>query len=292
MAERSDYAEVLLPARLRAALARLNPGPSAVRARRRLPQADATRGLNARSPQPRFPPHAHRRRDGGVSRRRHVIRGAPARVIDFEHARRERLARRQPVHGRREQPPAPARHRAVRQRPPAGRDRTEESDGRKRHRLDRMAAVADLQVGAAGAVRHERRPDRVRRRGCAHRHAHGRSRVVQALADDLRRDPGRCQCTRVAGDAGRRLRPTPLSSPSCATSSPSRTTAALWPRRWPATTSSMPSRPRSPRRYARWSFNTSFTIPGDATSPAATPAAKPATAASASSGTPRARARA
>ena len=41
----------------------------------------------------------------------------------------------------------------------------------------------------------------------ADRHADRRAGVVQALAHDLRREPGRSQIDPIAGDAGRRLRP-------------------------------------------------------------------------------------
>ena len=84
MAERSDYAEVLLPARLRAALARLSPDlpPSALDdAFRKLTQpAGAT--LEARNRV------FHRMLVDGVTveyRDGSAIRGAQARVIDFEH---------------------------------------------------------------------------------------------------------------------------------------------------------------------------------------------------------------
>ena len=79
-----------------------------------------------------------------------------------------------------------------------------------------------------------------------------RAGVVQALAHDRRRDPGHSAPVPAAGDAGGRLRAEPVPRAGPAISSSSRMTGAdRWSRRWPATTSFMQSRWRSPRPCGR-----------------------------------------
>ena len=69
----------------------------------------------------------YRRKDGSIA-------GAQARVIDFDDARQQRLAGRQPVHRGRGAAHAPAGRGAVRQRAAAGGDRTQEPGRRERRR--------------------------------------------------------------------------------------------------------------------------------------------------------------
>ena len=68
--ERDDYVDVVLERRLRAALARLNPGLPVGGAGRRLPQAHTAGGGVAGGPQPLLPSHACGRRHRGVRRGR------------------------------------------------------------------------------------------------------------------------------------------------------------------------------------------------------------------------------
>ena len=65
-AERNDYGQVVLERRLRDAIAELNPNLPWEVLDRRLPQADPPGGRHAGGPQPRLPPDAGGRRDGGV----------------------------------------------------------------------------------------------------------------------------------------------------------------------------------------------------------------------------------
>ncbi len=71
----------------------------------------------------------YRRADG-------AIRGAQARVIDFDDPEQQRLARRQPVHRRRGPAQRAGRTSCLRQRPAARRDRAEERRRRERDDLD------------------------------------------------------------------------------------------------------------------------------------------------------------
>ena len=101
-AERAGYGEVVLTTRLRSALARLNPGlpdDALEDALRRLTRpAGAT--LEARNR------HFHRMLVAGVTVSTSTPRAgsrAQVRVLDFRRPGQQRLARRQPVHGGREQ---------------------------------------------------------------------------------------------------------------------------------------------------------------------------------------------
>ena len=66
-AERDEYGNVVLERRLRDALAELNFQPSRVGAGGRLPQAHPPGRRDLGNTQPRLPPDARRRRDGGAS---------------------------------------------------------------------------------------------------------------------------------------------------------------------------------------------------------------------------------
>jgi type I restriction enzyme R subunit len=102
-AERASYGEVVLGARLRDALARLNPQLPAEAledAFRKLTRPEGADLLQRNRAVHRLLVNGvtveYRRRDGEV-------RGAQARVIDFDDPGGQRLARRQPVHGSGEQ---------------------------------------------------------------------------------------------------------------------------------------------------------------------------------------------
>ncbi len=168
-------------------------------ARRCLPQVDPPGGADARSPQSRLPPSARGRRDRGVPHRGwHDPRGSGA----GDRLRRsdgQRLPGGQSVHGHREQAHAAAGRSALRQWPAAGSDRAQKRGGRGGHHLDRVAAAPDLQGRAAGAVRHERAADGLRRNPGPRRDAHCRAGVVQAVAHDFRGEPGRSPPSRAAG---------------------------------------------------------------------------------------------
>ena len=102
-AERNDpnYRDVILEHPLRQALARLNPDlpPEALEdAYRKLTKADAPSLVERNRAVHRMLVDGvtveYRRKDGSIA-------GAQARVIDFDDAGQQRLARRQPVHRRR-----------------------------------------------------------------------------------------------------------------------------------------------------------------------------------------------
>ncbi len=130
----------MLEGRLRQALARLNPDlpPDALEdAFRKLTRADAPSLIERNRAVHRMLVEGvtveYRRQDGSIA-------GAQARVIDFDDARQQRLARGQPVHRRRGPAHPPAGRRAVRQRPAAGRDRAEEPRRRERDRSGRRSS--------------------------------------------------------------------------------------------------------------------------------------------------------
>ena len=75
----------------------------------------------------------YRRKDGSIA-------GAQARVHRFRRPGQQRLARRQPVHRRRRATYAPAGCRAVRQRLAAGGDRAQERRRRERRRSGRRSS--------------------------------------------------------------------------------------------------------------------------------------------------------
>ena len=208
-AERADYGQVVLERRLRDALAGTQPGAAPRRSGRRVPQADPPGGRDPGGPQPRLPPDAGRRRDGRVPGRRGARSRDAGAGRRLRRPRQQRLAGRQPAHRHREPEQAQARRGAVRQRPAPGRDRAQEPGGRGRHRLDGVAAAPDLQGRAADAVLHERAARRLGRQRGARRHAHRRAGVVQALAHRDRRGPRRPPHDRAAGDARGRLRARP-----------------------------------------------------------------------------------
>ena len=158
------------------------PEPESARrgAGRRLSQADAPRRADPGSPQPRLPPPGHGRGHGGVPRRPRRDSRSAGVGVRLRAAVEQRLARRQSVHGGREQPRAPPRHRAVRQRPAARRRRTQEPGGRGRDPAQCLAAAPDLPGGAALAVHLQCGARRIGRRRGPARHPHRRVGMVQA----------------------------------------------------------------------------------------------------------------
>ena len=193
MAERSDYAEVLLPARLRAALARLSPDlpPSALddAFRKLIQPAGAT--LEARNRV--FHRMLDRRCDGGVPRRQrdpgrtgagHRLRARPPRTTGSPPTS-SRSSRATTSAG----PTSCCSSTAFRLGVIELKNPTDENATVWTAWQQLQTYKSELPaLFAMNAVL-----DRVRRHRCPHRHALGRSRVVQALADDLRRDPGRRQ---------------------------------------------------------------------------------------------------
>ena len=184
-------------------------GPARRCARRCPAPADAPGRGNAGGPEPRLPPDARRRGDGGARWVGRPCSRRPGARARLRRADEQRLACRQPVHGRREQARTAAGHRAVRQRPAARRHRAEEPRRRERHHLVRLPAASDLQSGDPVAVHVQRRARRVGRTGSAHRRADGRAGVVQAVAHDRGRGTGRPELAAAPGPARRRLQPAP-----------------------------------------------------------------------------------
>ena len=84
---------------------------------------------------------------GGIPPPGRQHRGRPCAAGGFRRRRGQRLAGGEPVHGDRRPAQPPAGHRGLRQRPAAGRDRTEERGRRRRDDLERLRAAADLQGG-------------------------------------------------------------------------------------------------------------------------------------------------
>ena len=251
--ERAGYREVVLAQRLRERIGAAQPRTARRGVGRRLPQADPARRSDELEPRNRV---FHRMLVDGVTVERRTesdgaVRGAQARVVDFEDAEaNDWLAVNQFTVTESQQYAAPRRC-ALSQRPPAGRHRAEEPRRRGRHDLDGLAPTPDLQGGVAVALRLQRTARGLGRPRGAHRNAHGRQGVVQAVAHRHRRVPGR---PRHVGVAGARWRESACRSGSCnsfATSSCSRTTAAArWSRKWPAITSTTRCGSRSRRRCA------------------------------------------
>ena len=198
-AERRDYRRGRAGAAAARCAGAAQPGAARRGAGGRLPQADAAR----RAPeliaaQPRAAPPAGGWRDGRVPHADGGIRGAQARVIDFDDpAGNDWLAVNQfsvveNKHSR-------GRTCAVRERPAAGGAGAQERRRRERHDLERLPAAPDLQGGGAVALRDERGARRLRRGGGARRHAQRRARVVQALADHRGRGAGRRAPAGAAG---------------------------------------------------------------------------------------------
>ena len=161
--------------------------------------------------------------------------------------------------------------------------------------LDGVPAAPDLQGGDPVALRDQRRARRLRRRRGARRHAQRRARVVQALAHDRRRAPGRCAPARGAGGDRGHVRAAPLPRPR-----PRLPRVRGRRRRAPRQEDGgLPPVPRGAGGGGRDAARRGAAPRGlawprrrDATRPAGSRAASPATGASAWSGTPRARARA
>ena len=150
------------------------PRPARRRAGPRVPQADPSGGGVSGGAQQGLSPDAGGRRHRGAphGERGHTrCAGAGRR---FRRPRGQRLAGGQPVHRHREPAHAARRHRSLSQRPPAGRHRAEESHRRGRDDLDGVAATADVQGGAAVALRVQRAARGVGRPRGPHRNAHGR----------------------------------------------------------------------------------------------------------------------
>ena len=129
-AERSGYGQVVLERRLRDALGRLNPDLPAEAVDDAFRRLTLPEGATLEAAQPRFSPHGRGRRDGGIPWRvTGAVRGAQARVLDFDApATNDWLAVNQFTvvenkHG------AAARRGAVRQRAPAWRDGAQEPGG-------------------------------------------------------------------------------------------------------------------------------------------------------------------
>ena len=187
-AEREAFDEVILAERLRDAIDALNPNIPARSPRGGLPQGPAPRLAFAGREQPGLPRDAAGRGGGRVSPGRWLDRRRPGAPGRLRPARRERLAGRQSVHGDRGAAQPPARHRGVRQRLPAGRDRTEERCRRGRDDLDGLEPAPDLQAADSVAVPLQRSAGRLRWTAGPHRFADGQQGMVQALADHRRRD--------------------------------------------------------------------------------------------------------
>ena len=140
---RESYADTIFPSVVRGALARLNPN---------LP-ADALDDAFRKLTRPEGPSLEarnrafHRLAVDGVTveyrRRRRLDSRSAGANVRLRAAVEQRLARRQSVHGSREQPRAPPRYRAVRQRPAARRRRAQEPGGRGRDPAQCLAAAPD-----------------------------------------------------------------------------------------------------------------------------------------------------
>ena len=179
--------------RLRAALARLNPGIPADALDEAFRKVDPPRDAQPGREQPPLPPAAGRRRRRRVPPRRRLDRRATqARLIDFDDPdANDWLAVNQftVVEGKHNRRPDMVR---LRQRPAAGGHRAEEPGRRERDHLERLQPAPDLQA------RRSRRSSPSTRSlvvsdgvAGAHRHADGRLGVVHALAHDRRRGRSR-----------------------------------------------------------------------------------------------------
>ena len=203
-----DYSEVILEQRLHDALAELNPDlPSDAleSAFRKLSHPEGST-LVARNRE------FHRMFVWGVTVEYRTdagaIRGAQVRVVDFDEPTANDWLAVNQVTVTENKHTRPARCCAVCERPTLGGHRAEEPGGRERHHLGRLAAAADVQVGAAHVVLDERDADGLGRSGRLDRHADGGQGVVQGrgarfTARPARRRPAHA---RAAGDAGGRLR--------------------------------------------------------------------------------------
>ena len=196
-AERSDYGQVVLDSGCATRLAA--PAGSARRgSRRRLPQAHRPEGpeLSARNRA------VHRLLVDGVTVEYRTpdgaIRGAQARVLDFEH--------RPPTTGWRSTSSpwlrtSTAAGRTSCSSSTAYRWRSWSSRTRRTRTppSGRPSSSSRLTRRGPVALCHERAAGHLRRCGGACRNAHRRTRVVQALAHRLGRAPGRSASTRAAG---------------------------------------------------------------------------------------------
>jgi hypothetical protein len=233
-----DYGRVVLEDRLRQALVPQSEGAGQCPLGG-VPQADTARFAVAGRGQPRHAPLARRGRAGRVPAQRQLARRRHRAGDRLRRPRQQRLPGRQPTHRRREQARTPAGRGAVRQRPAAGGDRTQERRRRERDHLGRVQPVADVQAADPDAVHLERGPGDLGRRAGADRHADRRPRTVHAVADHRGRRPGPAVDARIAGGAGGGVREDAGSCNWSGISSSSRTRAAASSsRRWPGITSS------------------------------------------------------
>ena len=125
-AERTSYTDVVLVGRLTAAVARLNPHAPHVAGEDAIRQVLRSDYQNAVEENRRL----HRLIVEGVpvefAGEDGAIKSETIRLRRSRRPRRQRLARRQPVHRHREQGEPPTGYGDLRQRPAAGRDRAEE----------------------------------------------------------------------------------------------------------------------------------------------------------------------
>ena len=190
-AERADYGQVILERRLRDALAQLNEGLPAEALEGAFRKLNQPEGTSLETRNRAF----HRMLVEGVTVEYRAdngaIRGAQARVIDFDvPANNDWLAVNQftVVENNHERRPdivlfvngLPLG--VIELKNPADEDATIWTAWQQ---------LPNLQGRTAVAVRHERGLDGLGRGGGAHRHAHRRAGMVQALAYDLRRGSGR-----------------------------------------------------------------------------------------------------
>ena len=180
--ERLSYDEVLLTSRLRDALQCLNPHlptDTLEEVLRKVKQTETPSLVEENRRLHRYliegVPVEVARDDGSIA-------GDVARLIDCEDSRHQRLAGSEPVHRGRERPKPPPRHRVVRQRPAAGRDRAEEPRRRARHARRRVQPASDLQAADPVAVPHQRRARDLGRAQRACRLTDRRHRTFHALA--------------------------------------------------------------------------------------------------------------
>ncbi len=273
---------VVLETQLREALDRLNQKTTRGRSRRRVPQAAERRGGYARRAQPARPPDARRRGE------RRIQHGRTARSPSHVHADRLRRPDRDnewlavnQVHRRREPARAPPRHRRLRQRP-AARGRRAEERGRRERDSGRRFNQLQTYKKEIPSSSHQRGARHLRWRPGARRH------LGAARSGSYPGAPSRGEETRR-----RRCPNSKCCSRACSRSAVSSTAtdfvvfedeaAASSSRSWPATTSSMPSTSRSRRpACARLARQIGDGLAGG----------DPGDGAWASSGTPRAPARA
>ena len=190
-AERTDYGQVILEQRLRDALARLNPSlpTDALDDAFRKLTLPVGATLEARNRT------LHRMLVDGVTVEYRAsdgsIRGMQAQVVNFDDVgANDWLAVNQFTVSENQHNRRPDIVLFVNGLPLAS-DRTQESSGRRRHHLDGLATIPDLQGRVANAVCVQRAADGVGRNAGSRRHAHCRAGVVQALAHHHRRNASR-----------------------------------------------------------------------------------------------------